>query len=197
MLPALLAAAWTLPQLALPLQFDQLLRLTVPSAFASAFASASVAPARSPLLPFTMATPLPPCTDSTVELHLRAWLDRIPQRPDGALPPGVVAPPAPPRSPETHALNVELSLINRSSQTHSARVLNGRWSQGAHKQPLHWGLQPDLSPLNRFSVIERQLIRLTTDDPVRVDLDLDLDGRRCRLVAWTEGEVRPERRPQG
>jgi hypothetical protein len=92
---------------------------------------------------------------------------------------------------------VELSLINRSSQTHSARVLDGRWSQGSQGQPLSWSLQPDLSPLNRFSVIERQLIRLTTDDPVRVDLDLDLDGRRCRLVAWTGDEVRTERRPQG
>jgi hypothetical protein len=144
-----------------------------------------------------MATPLPPCIDPTVESQLRAWLDRIPQRPDGALPPGVVAPPAPPRGPETHALNVELGLINRSSRSRSARVLAGRWSQGSREQPLGWGLQPDLSPLNRFSSIERQLIRLTTDEPLRVELDLELDGRRCRLVAFTGSEARTEGGPQG
>ena len=87
---------------------------------------------------------------------------------------------------------MELNLINRSSQTRTARVLAGRWSQGSHEHSLGWGLQPDLSPLNRFSFIERQLILLSTDEPVRVDLDLDLNGRRCRLVAWTGGEARTE-----
>ncbi len=190
--PVALAATWAFPQLAFPLLSCLLLRVSLPAGFVSASASASAPIFRSQRLPSAMATTLTPCADPSVESHLRAWLDRIPQRPDGALPPGVVAPPAPPRGPETHALNVELSLINRSSETRTARVLAGRWSQGSREQPLGWGLQPDLSPLNRFNFIERQLIRLTTDEPVRVDLDLELNGRRCRLVAWTGGEARTD-----
>ena len=92
MLPAALAAVWALPQLAIPLLFCLLLRVSIPNGFASvsvsASASASAPTSRSRRLPSTMATTLPPCTDPTVESHLRTWLDRIPQRPDGALPPG-------------------------------------------------------------------------------------------------------------
>jgi len=141
-----------------------------------------------------MTSSLPLCFDSTIVSQLRVWLDPIPRHPDGALPPGVIAPPSPPRGPETHALNLELSLHNTSSNSHSARVISAHWHQGQGNHPLSWSIQPDLSPLNRFSHIQRELVILTDDQPLKVELVLELNGTHCRLEAHIPSSDIPKTR---
>ncbi len=139
-----------------------------------------------PLPPAIAMTQTPvPCTTPGIERQLRIWLDPIPSGPDGALPPGTSAPPPQVRGPETHALNVELSLINASPRSHQAQVLGSEWQQGTSTYPLPWDLQPDLSPLNRFRFIQRQLVQLQPGQPVVVRLTLELDGQPCQLEART------------
>lgn len=148
------------------------------------------------LTPFpAMASTLPPCANLPIHSQLRVWLDPLPHQRPGALPPGIIAPPAPPRGPETHALNVELSLLNPSRQNHRARVVSAHWHQGEHTHALQWRQQPDLSPLNRFSHIQRQLVVLNTGSPVQVELIVDLDGRRCRLADSIPVDQRSDARP--
>ena len=85
-------------------------------------------------------------------------------------------------------------MLFRSRQPRQARVLGASWQQGERRAALPWRQQPDLSPLNRFNVNERRLLVLRPQEPVRVEMDLDLDGHRCRLVAWTGAAS--GRRPQ-
>ena len=125
-----------------------------------------------PLNPTTaMTSSLPACSDSTIASQLRVWLDPIPRHPNGALPPGVIAPPPTPQGPETHALNLELNLHNTSTNSHTARVISAHWRQGNHDHPLPWSIQPDLSPLNRFSHIQRQLVTLKHNQPLQIEID--------------------------
>ena len=125
------------------------------------------------------------CSASPIKAHLRAWLDRLPTRPDGsaALPPGVPAPPAQKPAAESHALNIELTLINTSKNLHTARVISLAWSQVQTVHPIPWQVQPDLSPMNRFQFIQRQLVKPMHDEPINVDLQLNLDGQVCLLRA--------------
>lgn len=123
------------------------------------------------------------CHRNPVQASLRLWLDPIPQTPAGlaALPPGITPPPPQPRGPETHALNLELTLLNASTDSQSARIVGWSWSQGRQTHPQPWHGQPDLSPLNRDNWIERHLVQLQGNQPVKATVDLEINGQPCPM----------------
>ena len=125
------------------------------------------------------------CNHHPIQANLRIWLSPIAHGPVGvgALPPGVELPrPQQPRS-ETHALNLELSLENKSDRQQSVSVLGWRWHQGSQTQQAHWAHQPDMSPLNRYSQVQQYLIKLDEAATISVDMDLEINGEPCHLEA--------------
>ncbi len=128
----------------------------------------------------------PTCNVNSVQASLRIWLDRIPDSPSGALPPGVVPPAPQPRGSETHALNLELTLVNTNQQPQTARVLGWSWSQGDRTHPVAWSIQPDMSPLNRYNQIQRQLVELHGNQTVTAIMELEINGRSCQLQVQTQ-----------
>ena len=122
------------------------------------------------------------CFDPVIESKLDAWLDPLHNQ-EGALPPDALQSAVPIQGPETHALNVELTLINPSRKSHTALVLSGRWQQGETEQSFSWEQQPDLSPLNHFQYIQRQLLQLQSDEPIHIHLNMEINGKACVLKA--------------
>ena len=124
------------------------------------------------------------CFDTVIQSILDAWLDPL-QNQEGALPPDALQSAVPIQGPETHALNVELTLINPSRHLHTAHVLSGSWQQGEIEQAFSWEQQPDLSPLNHFQYIQRKLLQLKSKQPVYVHLNMEINGQACVLNAKT------------
>lgn len=125
------------------------------------------------------------CNHAPIKTSLRIWLDPIPRSPagSGALPPGIDPPPAQVQGPETHALNLELGLVNTSEDQQSVSVLGWRWQQGSQTQAIAWNVQPNMSPLNQYTHVQRHLVELEGTEPVSVTMDLSVNGQRCRLMA--------------
>ena len=123
------------------------------------------------------------CSLDPVQASLRIWLDSIPRTPDGngALPPGINAPPPQPQGSETHALNLELTLVNASQNQQSAHVVGWSWSQGNRTDSAAWSIQPDMSPLNRYNQIQRQLVQLHGNQTVTAAIQLEINGQPCHL----------------
>ena len=133
----------------------------------------------------TMNSPAATCNRDPIQTNLRIWLDPISRSPvvSGALPPGI-DPPAPQiQGPETHALNLELALVNTSEDQQSASVLGWRWQQGSQTEAIAWNVQPNMSALNQYTHVQRHLVELEGAEPVSVTMDLSVNGQRCRLTA--------------
>ena len=130
------------------------------------------------------------CNRAPIQTSLRIWLDPIPRSPagSGALPPGIDPPAPQAQGPETHALNLELALVNTSEEQQSASVLGWRWSQGSQTEAIAWNVQPNMSPLNQYTQVQRHLVELEGAETVSVTMDLRINGQRCRLTA----EQRPD-----
>ncbi|MEO0869055.1 MAG: hypothetical protein AAFY17_11530 [Cyanobacteria bacterium J06642_11] len=124
---------------------------------------------------------------SPIQTQLRVWLDPIPRSPDGhgTLPPGVEAPAPQPQLSETHALNLELSVVNASQEQQTVHVAGWNWRQGNRTFPGFWNIQPDMSPLNRSDQIQRHLVQLEESQTVNVTMDLEINGQFCRLQVQT------------
>lgn len=123
------------------------------------------------------------CTREPIQTRLRLWLELIPHTPigQGALPPGVTAPtPRPPRL-ETHALNLELELVNTSQTQQSIHVSGWQWRQGKQTHSKVWNRQPDMSPLDRYNQVQQQLVQLKENQVVNVSMDLNINGQHCYL----------------
>jgi hypothetical protein len=127
--------------------------------------------------------PTTTCSLDPVQASLRIWLDPIPHSPAGnaALPPGVNAPAPQAQGPETHALNLELTLVNASQNQQAAHVVGWSWSQGNRIYSAAWSIQPDMSPLNRYNQIQRQLIQLHANQAVTATMELKINGQPCHL----------------
>ena len=125
------------------------------------------------------------CNRDSIQTSLRIWLDPIPLSPagSGALPPGIDPPPAQVQGSETHALSLELGLVNTSEDQQSASVLGWRWQQGSQTEAIAWNVQPNMSPLNQYTHVQRHLVELEGTEPVSVTMDLSVNGQRCRLMA--------------
>ena len=52
-------------------------------------------------------------------------------------------------------------------------------------QDFSWEQLPDLSPLNRFQYLQRQLLQLQSNQPVYVHLNMEINGQVCVLKAKT------------
>jgi hypothetical protein len=123
------------------------------------------------------------CNLEPIQASLRIWLDPVFRSPDGngALPPGLDAPPPEPQGPETHALNLELTLVNTSQRQQSVQVKGWSWRQGNETASADWNVQPDMSPLNQYTQIQRQLVELGERQPVIATVNLDINGQPCDL----------------
>ena len=129
------------------------------------------------------------CNRDPIRSNLRIWLDPIPRSPSGqgALPPGTHTPIRQAQDPETHALNLELFLENNSENQQAVRVLSWRWHQGEQTQQLSWNSQPEMSPLNRYTQVQRHLVKLNKIEAIRVEMALEINGQYCHLN--TQGVV--------
>ena len=130
----------------------------------------------------TMTQPISNCSDPAIESKLKIWLDSLLNQ-EGSLPSSTLQSAVSIQGPETHVLSVKLSLINQSIKPHTARVLSGSWQQGDRHELFVWELQPDLSPLYRFEQIETLLIKLQSNQPVYVHLNMEINGQACVLKA--------------
>lgn len=139
----------------------------------------------SSLIPtITMAQqPTATCSLDPIQASFRIWLDPVPRSPagSGALPPGIEAPVPQSQGPETHALNLELTLVNDSQTQQVVHVVGWRWSQSNQTYPATWNVQPDMSPLNRYSQVQRQLVQLQDNQTVQAMMELEINGQPCSL----------------
>ncbi len=123
------------------------------------------------------------CHLTPISIHLRGWLDPIPTTPagSGALPPGVVPPTPQPLGPETHAINLELAIANASQVTQQVQVESWQWQQNQTPHPMTWEVQPDMSPLNHYSYVQRSPIQLQSRSPIHIKMMLKVNGQPCHL----------------
>ncbi|MBD1999334.1 hypothetical protein H6G00_22430 [Leptolyngbya sp. FACHB-541] len=123
------------------------------------------------------------CSLDPIQSSLRIWLDPIPHSPGGnrALPPGVDAPAPQSQGSETHALNLELTLVNASQNQQAVRIVEWSWSQGNQTDSAPWSIQPDMSPLNHYNQIERQLVQLQDNQTIAVTVELEINSQPCHL----------------
>ncbi|HEY9907547.1 MAG TPA: hypothetical protein V6D18_08055, partial [Thermosynechococcaceae cyanobacterium] len=63
----------------------------------------------------------------------------------------------------------------------SAHVVGWSWSQGNRAYTAAWSIQPDMSPLNRYNQIQRQLVQLHSNQTVTAAIELEVNGQPCHL----------------
>jgi hypothetical protein len=123
------------------------------------------------------------CHTGAIQASLRTWIDPIPRSPGGALPPGSISAGTPATPSHSHVLNVELQLHNTSEQAQQVRIAQASWHQTTDTNLFPWTQQPDMSPLNRFSTVQRLPLNLDPSMPVHVTLALSINGQTCSLTA--------------